>query len=48
MIMSSEALGEDRYRVSARLDGNFPGATVDLNHDFTIANGLIWRLEIAT
>lgn len=48
MIMNSEALGEDRYRVSARLEGNFPGATVDLNHDFTITNGLIWRLKIAT
>jgi hypothetical protein len=23
-IMSSEALGEDRYRVNARLEGNFP------------------------
>jgi hypothetical protein len=47
-IMSSEALSENRYRVSARLEGNFPGATVDLNHDFTVTNGLIWRLEIAT
>ena len=47
-IVSSEALGEDRYRVSARLEGNFPGATVDLNHDFIVTNGLIWRLEIAT
>jgi hypothetical protein len=47
-IMGSEALGEGRYRVSARLEGNFPGATVDLNHDFTVANGLIRRLEIAT
>jgi hypothetical protein len=47
-IIGSEALGEDRYRVSARLEGNFPGATVDLNHDFAITNGLISRLEIAT
>jgi hypothetical protein len=48
MIIGSEALGEDRYRVSARLEGNFPGATVDLNHDFTITNRLISRLEIAS
>jgi hypothetical protein len=47
-ILSGEALGEDRYRAIARLEGNFPGATVDLNHDFTITNGLIGRLEIAT
>jgi hypothetical protein len=46
-IMSSEALGEDRHRVNARLEGDFPGAIVDLNHDFTITNGLIRRLEIA-
>jgi len=46
-ITGSEALGEDRYRVSARLDGNFPGGTVNLDHDFTVAGDHIRRLEIA-
>ena len=46
-ITSSEALGDERYRVTARLEGNFPGGTVDLNHDFTLAGESIKRLEIA-
>ncbi len=46
-LTGSEALGEGRYRVVARLEGNFPGGTVDLNHDFTIAGDCIRRLEIA-
>ena len=45
-ITGSEALGDDQYRVTARLEGNFPGGTVDLNHDFTIAECRIRRLEI--
>jgi len=47
MITGSEVLGDNRHRVTARLEGNFPGKTVDLNHDFTIANDRIQRLEIA-
>jgi hypothetical protein len=47
-ITGSEALGGERYRVTARLDGNFPGGTVNLNHDFTVAGDRIRRLEIAT
>ena len=39
--------GPDRYRATGRLEGNFPGATVELNWDFTIAGGFITRLEIA-
>ena len=39
--------GEDRYRASGRIDGNFPGGTARLNWDFTIAGELIRRLEIA-
>jgi SnoaL-like domain len=39
--------GGDRYRASGRLEGNFPGGTVRLNWDFTIADDLISRLEIA-
>jgi hypothetical protein len=41
------AVGEDRYRATGRLEGNFPGGTVDLKFDFTIAGELINRLEIA-
>jgi hypothetical protein len=37
----------DRYRATGRLEGNFPGGTVELKWDFTIARGLITRLEIA-
>lgn len=46
-ITGSEALGNEQYRVTARLEGNFPGGTVDLNHDFTVADDRIRRLEIA-
>src|SRR4029077_10120832 len=35
-ITSAEELGPDRYLVSGRLTGNFPGGTVDLKWDFTI------------
>src|ERR1700720_3581809 len=44
-ITGSEVLGDEQYRVTARLDGNFPGGTVDLNHDFTIADDRIRRLK---
>jgi hypothetical protein len=46
-ITGSEVLGGGKYRVNARLDGNFPGGTVDLNYDFTVAGDRIRRLEIA-
>jgi hypothetical protein len=39
--------GEDRYRATGRLEGNFPGGTAQLNWDFTLAGDLISRLEIA-
>jgi hypothetical protein len=39
--------GEDRYRATGRLEGNFPGGIAELNWDFTLAGGLIGRLEIA-
>jgi hypothetical protein len=47
MITGSKVFGGGQYRVTARLEGNFPGNTVDLNHDFTIADDRIKRLEIA-
>ena len=46
-VLSSEAAGADRYLVTGRLTGNFPGGTVDLRFDFTVAGDLISRLVIA-
>jgi hypothetical protein len=33
--------------VTARLTGNFPGGTVELKWDFTVADGRIRRLTVA-
>ena len=46
-ITGTEALGPDRYLVTGRLTGDFPGGTADLNWDFTIAGQQITRLTIA-
>ena len=46
-ITSAEALGPDRYLVTGRLTGNFPGGTADLKWDFSLAGQLISRLVIA-
>ena len=46
-ITTTKALGPDRYLVTGRLTGNFPGGTADLNWDFTIAGQHITRLVIA-
>jgi hypothetical protein len=46
-ITRTEVLGPDRYLVSGRLTGNFPGGTADLKWDFTIAGQHITRLVIA-
>ena len=46
-ITSAEALGPDRYLVTGRLTGNFPGGTADLRWDFSIAGQQITRLVIA-
>ena len=46
-LFSVEELGPDRYVVAGRLTGNFPGGTVDLTWDFTIADNRITRLAIA-
>ena len=46
-ITSAEALDNDRYLVTGRLTGNFPGGTADLKWDFTIAGQHITRLTIA-
>ncbi|WP_327367022.1 nuclear transport factor 2 family protein [Streptomyces sp. NBC_01217] len=37
----------DHYTVTQRLEGNFPGGTVDLHYRFTLDKGLISHLTIA-
>ena len=46
-ITSTEVLDPDRYLVTGRLTGDFPGGTADLKWDFTIAGEQITRLTIA-
>jgi hypothetical protein len=46
-ILGTEEVAEDRYLVTGRLDGDFPGGTAVVRFDFTLANGLISRLQIA-
>ena len=46
-VFGAEPAGADRYVVSGRLTGDFPGGTADLRFDFTIAGDLIGRLVIA-
>ena len=46
-VIGAEALTADRYVVTGRLTGNFPGGTVVLNFDFIVAGDRISRLEIA-
>ena len=46
-VLGSEPIGADRYIVTGRLTGDFPGGTADLKWDFTVAGGRIARLVIA-
>jgi hypothetical protein len=46
-VLGIESTGDDRHVVTARLTGSFPGATVVLRHDFTLAGDCIARLVIA-
>jgi hypothetical protein len=46
-VTDTKALGQNRYLVTGRLTGNFPGGTADLKWDFTIADERITRLVIA-
>ncbi|MFI6763625.1 nuclear transport factor 2 family protein [Micromonospora sp. NPDC050417] len=46
-VLSAEPDGPDGYLVTARLEGNFPGNTVDLTFRFILRDNLIARLEIA-
>ena len=46
-VLGSEAVASDRFVVTGRLRGNFPGGTVDLKWDFTTTGDGIARLVIA-
>jgi hypothetical protein len=46
-VLGTVALTPDRYVVTGRLTGNFPGGTAELKWDFTVAGGRIGRLIIA-
>ncbi|MEU3186767.1 nuclear transport factor 2 family protein [Streptomyces sp. NPDC006923] len=46
-VLGSEPVGTDGHVVRTRLEGNFPGGTVDLTYRFTLRDGLIAGLEIA-
>ena len=46
-VLGSEPIGADRYIVTGRLTGDFPGGTADLKWDFTIAGHHITKLVIS-
>jgi ketosteroid isomerase-like protein len=46
-VLDSQAAGGDGHIVTVRLDGNFPGNTVELRFQFTVRDGLIASLTIA-
>ena len=46
-VLGIEALAEDRYLVTGRLDGDFPGGTTVVKFDFTLVDRLISHLQIA-
>jgi SnoaL-like domain len=46
-ILDAPAAEGANYRVRARLDGNFPGGTVELNYDFVTDGERIKYLKIA-
>jgi hypothetical protein len=46
-VLGSEAVAADRFVVTGRLTGNFPGGTADLKWDFRTMGDRIARLVIA-
>ena len=46
-LIAAEEVSSDCWRVTNRLEGNFPGGQVDLSYEFHLKNGLIARLVIA-
>jgi hypothetical protein len=47
MATHVEKFDDTRYVVTNRLEGDFPGGVVDVIYRFTLADGLVTRLEIA-
>jgi hypothetical protein len=45
-VLGTEPVGADRYTVVVRLDGDFPGSSVQLRFRFALRGGLISELEI--
>jgi hypothetical protein len=46
-LFGVDELGDDDYLARVRIEGNFPGGSVELRFRFTIRSGQIHRLEIA-
>jgi SnoaL-like domain len=46
-VLATDGLTADRFVVTGRLTGNFPGGTAELKWDFTVAGDRISRLVIA-
>jgi hypothetical protein len=45
-LLSAEQRELNRWRITNRLEGNFPGGVVDLSYEFHLVDGLIQRLVI--
>jgi hypothetical protein len=46
-VLGTDALAADRFVVTGRLTGNFPGGTAELKWDFTVTGDRISQLIIA-
>jgi SnoaL-like domain len=46
-ITGTEQRGDTEFRISARIEGNFPGGVADLKFDFSIADDQITSVVIA-
>jgi SnoaL-like domain len=46
-LLGVDAVGADAWDMANRLEGNFPGGTVDLRYRFVLSGGLISELVIA-
>lgn len=46
-LIDAQEISSHLWRVTNRLEGNFPGGQVDLCYEFQLKDGLIERLNIA-
>jgi hypothetical protein len=46
-LVSATELAAGHWRITNRLEGNFPGGRVDLSYEFRLTSGLISQLAIA-